>query len=62
MSKSDFDYKTKKAQLEAIVEWFEVGDLDFEKASQKFQEAKKITKELEDYLESKKAEISVEKK
>jgi exodeoxyribonuclease VII small subunit len=54
-----FDYKTQKAKLDSIVQWFESEDVSIDEALAKYEEAKKIIEELEVYLSDTKAKIKL---
>ncbi len=54
-----FDYKTQKAKLDNIVQWFESEDVSIDEALAKYEEAKKIIEDLEAYLGDTKAKIKL---
>ena len=62
MTKTDFNYANKKAQLEEIVAWFENSEIDFDEATKKFSEAQKLIAEIDKYLSDKQAELKIIKK
>lgn len=59
MAKSEFNYKQKKAELDALLAWFEQGDVSVDEAIGKYQQAEKLLAELEAYLSDTQAKIEV---
>jgi len=45
-------YKQLSTELEAIINWFESGDVDLEEAIAKYDEAAKLIAQLEKHLKS----------
>lgn len=62
MTKANFNYANKKAQLEEIVAWFENSEIDFDEATIKFSEAQKLIAEIDKYLSDKQADLKIIKK
>jgi exodeoxyribonuclease VII small subunit len=50
--KSQKDYAQLSAELAAIIDWFETGDVDIDSAIGKYEQAVKLIAELEDYLKT----------
>ena len=59
MTKADFNYAKKRAELDALLAWFEQGDVSVEEAIEKYQQAEKLLAELEAYLHETQAKIDV---
>ncbi len=53
---------TKLAELESLLEWFESDELNIEDAIKKYEEALKLSNELEIQLKAAKNQIEVVKK
>ena len=51
------DYQAKKLALEAIVAWFESGDVQIDEALAKYEQAEVLINELEAYLKNTKLKI-----
>lgn len=63
MAKNDFNYSLKKQQLVELLDWFESGDADLDKALENYKKAEVLIAELQDYLKDteKKIKITVNK-
>lgn len=59
MTKSDFDYKKKRAELDELLAWFEQGEVSVDEAIGKYQQAEKLLAELESYLADTQAKIEI---
>ena len=53
----NIDYQAKKLALEAIVTWFESGDVQIDEALAKYEQAEVLINELEAYLKNTKLKI-----
>lgn len=62
MTKSDSTIKSKIAELDKLVEWFDGDDFELEQASAKLKEAASLAGEIEKALESVENEIREVKK
>ena len=56
--KKTIDYQTKKAELDAILGWFEREDVSIDEALTKYEQANKLILELETYLSDTRVKIS----
>jgi exodeoxyribonuclease VII small subunit len=56
--KKTIDYQAKKAELDAILVWFESGSVSLDEALAKYERANKLIEELEAYLTDTKIKIS----
>jgi exodeoxyribonuclease VII small subunit len=56
--KKIIDYQAKKAELDAILAWFESGSVSLDEALAKYEQANKLIEELEAYLTDTKVKIS----
>jgi exodeoxyribonuclease VII small subunit len=63
MTKNNFNYSLKKRQLVELLDWFEAGDADLDKALENYNKAEVLIAELQDYLKDteKKIKITVNK-
>jgi len=59
MPKANFDYSHKKQELEDLMQWFESDQVSIELSIKKYEEARKIINELEEYLSDKKKSIEL---
>jgi exodeoxyribonuclease VII small subunit len=59
MTKAEFNYTKKRAELDALLMWFERGDVSVDEAIDKYQQAEKLLAELEAYLSDTQAKIEV---
>jgi len=57
MTKPTFDYVKKRAELDALLAWFEQDDIAIDEAIAKYNKADVIVKELEQYLGDTQAKI-----
>jgi len=57
MKQTKTSYAKLRLQLDELLSWFEQDDLDVDEAIQKYEQALKLTQELETYLQQ--AENSV---
>lgn len=48
----DKTYKELRSELDQVLEWFENDAVDVDEAIAKYQQAIKLTKELQDYLQT----------
>jgi exodeoxyribonuclease VII small subunit len=62
MSNQNKTIREKNEELTRLIDWFNGGDLDLEKAFDKFKEAEKLAAEIEDDLTLMKNEIQIIKK
>lgn len=56
--KTTINYQAKKAELDAIMAWFEGENVSIDEALAKYEQANKIIVELETYLNDTKMKIS----
>lgn len=61
MSSKNSTIKEKTAELAQLVAWFDSEEFDLEKAIDKFKEAEKLAKEIENNLTELKNEINIVK-
>lgn len=57
MTSKEFDYSKVKAELDAILQWFEEGDSNINEALIKYQQAESLIEDLEKYLNEAKAQV-----
>lgn len=51
MAKTEKTYKHLRQELDELLSWFENEDLDVDEAISKYEQAKKLAKELHKYLQ-----------
>ena len=56
---TEFSYKHARAELSEILEWFEAGEVDIEKALTKYDRADELLKAIDAYLNDAKAKIAI---
>ncbi len=57
--KPRFDYKKAKKELDEILLWFELADVDVDAALEKYERAEILLKQIDSYLNDAKAKISL---
>lgn len=55
--KKTIDYQAKKLELDAIMAWFESGNVQIDEALAKYEQAEALINELESYLKDTKVKI-----
>lgn len=59
MKKDNFDYSIKKAQLIELLDWFDSGEADLDKALTNYQKAEVLIKQLEAYLKETEQKLKI---
>jgi exodeoxyribonuclease VII small subunit len=59
MKNDKFDYSSKKAQLVQLLDWFDAGEADLDKALANYQKADELIKELEAYLKETEQKLKI---
>lgn len=54
-----FDYSSKKDQLIELLDWFDSGEADLDKALANYQKADELIKELEAYLKETEQKLKI---
>lgn len=62
MPKAEVDFSKELKELEAIVEWFEAGEVDLNQALPKFERGMELAQRLKQYLEKVENKVEVIKK
>lgn len=63
MAKKDFDYAAARQELQQLLEWFESGSADLDKALANYKRAEELLSQIDTYLTDvdKKLQITIHK-